>query len=218
MTRASSESWHFSGKSLLHSPRTSGICLRSSSIRRPSRSAMPSFTGRFLEIPSRRRLIWTMTAAAVLIMLFVVPWRLRVAGPARVLPGRRAAVTAGVDGTVMTVLRHEGDTVKAGDVIATLDPESYRAAAEDARAAYRIAESEVTRFREAGDSPNMFEAASRRDEARAKLDLEEDRLNRTTLRAPTSGIIVTPRIEERVGQLLTRGSEMCVIADSGSVV
>ena len=64
----------------------------------------------------------------------------------------------------------------------------------------------------------MFEAASRRDEARAKLELKEDRLNRTSLRAPTAGVIVTPRIEERVGQLLTRGSELCVIADSGSVV
>ena len=173
---------------------------------------------KFLELPSRRRLFWAIGAAAVLILLFAVPWRLRVGGPARVLPGRRAAVTAGVDGTVTSVLRHEGDTVKAGDVIATLDPESYRASLEDARAAYRIADSEVTRFREAGDSPNMFEAASRRDEAKAKLDLEEDRLNRTSLRAPTSGIIVTPRIEERVGQLLTRGGEFCVIADSASVV
>ena len=173
---------------------------------------------RFLEIPRRRRVTWTIAAAAVLILLFVVPWRLRVAGPARVLRGRRAAVTAGVDGTVMSVLRHEGDTVKTGDVIATLDPESYRSALEDARSAYRIADSEVTRFRESGDSPNMFEAASRRDEAKAKLELEEDRLNRTSLRAPTSGVIVTPRIEERVGQLLTRGSELCVIADSESVV
>ena len=173
---------------------------------------------RFLEIPSRRRLTWTIGAVVVLILLFAVPWRLRVAGPARVLPGRRSAVTAGVDGTVMSVLHHEGDTVKAGDVIATLDPESYRAALEDARSAYQIADSEVTRFRESGDSPNMFEATSRRDEARAKLELEEDRLNRTSLRASTSGVIVTPRIEERVGQLLTRGSELCVIADSGSVV
>jgi GAF domain-containing protein/multidrug efflux pump subunit AcrA (membrane-fusion protein) len=173
---------------------------------------------RFQEMPSRRRLTWTIAAVVVLILLFAVPWRLRVAGPARVLPGRRAAVTAGVDGTVMSVLHHEGDTVKAGDLIATLDPESYRAALEDARSAYRISESEVTKFRESGDSPNMFEAASRRDEAKAKLELEEDRLNRTSLRAPTSGVIVTPRIEERVGQLLTRGAELCVIADAGSVV
>jgi hypothetical protein len=33
-----------------------------------------------------------------------------------------------------------------------------------------------------------------------------------------SGVIVTPRIEERVGQFLTRGTELCVVADVGSVL
>src|SRR5205807_350217 len=53
---------------------------------------------KFLEIPRRRRLAWTFGTVAVLILLFVVRWRLRVTGPARILPGRRAAVAAGVDG------------------------------------------------------------------------------------------------------------------------
>ena len=36
---------------------------------------------------------------------------------------------------------------------------------------------------------------------------------RTRLAAPVAGVIVTPRIEERVGQLLARGAEFCVVAD-----
>jgi len=173
---------------------------------------------KFLEIPRRRRLAWTIGAAALLILLFAVPWRLRVAGPARILPGRRAAVTAGVDGTVLSILRREGDKVAAGEVIATLDPETYRSAVADARSAFQIADSDVAKFQEAGDSAAMFEAASRRDEMKARLAFEEDRFERTSLRAPVAGTIVTPRIEERVGQLLTRGTELCVVADLGTVL
>jgi RND family efflux transporter MFP subunit len=173
---------------------------------------------KFLEIPRRRRLTWAAGTAVLLIVLFAVPWRLRVAGPARVLPGRRAAVTAGVEGTILSVLHHEGDVVPAGEVIATLDPEIYRSAVADARSAVQIAESDIAKFQEAGDSAAMFEAASRRDEMRAKLAFEEDRFERTSLRAPVAGTIVTPRIEERVGQLMTRGTEFCVVADLGTVL
>jgi RND family efflux transporter MFP subunit len=172
----------------------------------------------FLEIPKRRRLTWGAALLALLVVLVAVPWRLRVAGGARILPGKRAVVSAGVDGTVNSVLRREGDTVQAGDVIATLDPEIYKSSLADARAAYAIAASEVVRYQEAADSANMFEAQSKREELKAKIAVEEDRLARTSLRAPSAGVIVTPHVDERVGQFLSKGTELCVIADVGTGV
>jgi RND family efflux transporter MFP subunit len=172
---------------------------------------------KILEVPRERRLAWGIGAIVVLLVLFAVPWRLRIAGPTRILPGRRAAATAGVDGVVASVLRREGDSVGSGDVIATLKDESYEAALEGARTALAIAESDVSRHREAGDPAAMFEAQSRRDELQAKIALEEDRYARTRIRAPVGGVIVTPRIEERVGQFLKQGSELCVIADVRNV-
>ncbi|HKF42684.1 MAG TPA: GAF domain-containing protein [Thermoanaerobaculia bacterium] len=172
----------------------------------------------FLGIPRRRRLAYGTAALLLVLLLVAVPWRIRIEGPARVLPARRAAVTAGVEGTVNSVVKHEGDTVAPGDVIATLDPGVYQAALADARAAYAIAASDVARFQEAADSAQMFEARSKRDELRARIALEEDRVARTTLRAPTAGVIVTPRIEERVGQYMTKGTELCVVADAGRVL
>ncbi len=172
---------------------------------------------KLLEMPRKRRTTLIAGAAAVLILLFVVPWRLRVEGPARVVPGRRAAVTAGVDGIVRSVLHREGDTVAAGEVIATLEPDIYQASLADARAAYQIAESEVARHRDAADSAAMFEAIAKRDELKARIAMEEERFAHTTLRAPAGGVIVTPRIDERVGQFLKKGSELCVVADTGSV-
>lgn len=169
------------------------------------------------EIPKLRRRKWTIGTAAALLFLIAFPWPLRIAGPARVLPGRRAAVTSMVDGVVQAVHHREGDAVAEGDVIATLKDESYVADLAQARSALAIAESDVARAREAGDASAVFDAEARRDQERSRIALEEDRLARTRLTAPTSGVIVTPRIEERVGQFLGRGAEFCVVADAKAV-
>ena len=172
---------------------------------------------KFLGIPKRRRLAWALGTLGLLVLLLVVPWRTRLTGPARVLPGRRAAVTAAVDGVVSSVQKREGDSVKAGDVIATLGDERYAAALEEARSGLAIAESEVARYREAGNAGAMFEAQSKRDELAARIALESDRFARTRIRAPVDGVIVTPRIEERVGQFFAKGTELCVVADVRNV-
>jgi GAF domain-containing protein len=164
-------------------------------------------------VPEKRRRRLTIGIAAAVLALCILPWPLRIAAPARVLPGRRAAVTSLVDGVVATVLRREGDRVHAGEVIATLKDESFAAGLASARSDLAIAESEVSRAREAGDPGAVFDAASRRDEAMARIALEDERLAQTRLKAPASGVIITPRIEERVGQLLPRGAELCVVAD-----
>lgn len=168
-------------------------------------------------VPKQRRLVWVLGTLGVLALLLIVPWRTRLSGPARVLPGRRAAVTAAVDGVVSSVQKREGDSVKAGDLIATLADERYVAALEEARADLAIAESEVSRYREAGDAGLMFAAQSRKDEIAARIALEADRFARTRIRAPVDGVIVTPRIEERVGQFFPKGTELCVVADVRSV-
>jgi GAF domain-containing protein len=172
---------------------------------------------RLFEIPKQRRRAWGVGAAVAVIILFFVPWRLRISGPARILPGKRAAVTAGVEGIVASVLHREGDIVQGGDIIATLRDEAYLASLASARAAYQIAQSDLARHSEAGNSAPMFEAQSRLNELKARISMEEERFARTNLRAPAAGVIVTPRLEERVGQNLSRGAEFCVVADVGTV-
>lgn len=172
---------------------------------------------RLQQIPRGRRLAWALGLAATILVLVLVPWRLRLAGPARILPGKRAAVTTAVDGVVKEVLRREGEHVAAGDVIATLRNEGYVAALAEARAGLSIAESAASRAQDEGNAAALFQAQSRRDELRARVALEAENLEWTSVKAPIAGTIVTPRLEERVGQNLTRGSELCVVADVGSV-
>jgi RND family efflux transporter MFP subunit len=170
-----------------------------------------------LGIPARKRQAWLVGAGTVLLALIVVPWKIRVEGPVRVLPARRAAITAAVDGVVREVLHREGDRVEAGDVVATLKDEAYRANLAEAGAALAIAESDVARYTQEGDAAAMFEARSRRDEQRARKALAEEQLARTQLRAPVAGILITPHMEQRVGQAFARGAELAIVADTGSV-
>src|SRR5262249_43307968 len=65
--------------------------------------------GKVAAIPMRRKRNLAIGLLVAAVVLFVVPWPLRVAGPARVLPGRRAAVTSLVDGVIAEVYRREGD-------------------------------------------------------------------------------------------------------------
>ncbi len=171
----------------------------------------------FLNIPIRRRQAWGIGGLLTLLALVIVPWPLKVDGPVRLLPARRSAVNAGVDGVVKEVLHREGDRVQEGEVIATLKDESYRAALAQARSALAIAESEVALHMQEGDAASMFEAQSRREELRARRALAEEQLAKTLLRAPAAGVLVTPHIEQRVGQALARGAEFAVVADAEAV-
>ncbi len=175
-------------------------------------------TRKLSALPASRWRRWLLGAAAALLLLVLVPWNIRVTGPARAVPGRRIPVTAYVDGIVATVEHREGDVVAAGDVIATLKDDAYRAALAEARAAEQIAEAEVARHRAEGNAAAMGQALSRRGEARARATWAEERLAATRLRAPEAGIVITPRLDERVGQLLAAGAEFAVLAETSSLL
>jgi multidrug efflux system membrane fusion protein len=169
-------------------------------------------------IPAARRRTWALAATAALLILVLVPWRVRVGGTARAVPGRRIPVTAFVEGIVVDVSHREGDAVSKGDVLASLKDDSYRAALAEARAAEQIAEAEVARHRAEGNAAAMGQALPRRDEMRARAAWAEERLAFTRLRAPEAGIVVTPRLEERVGQLLPAGAELAVLAETSALI
>ena len=166
----------------------------------------------------RRPRRWALGSAAALVLLAVLPWNVRVSGPARVVPGRRIPVTASVEGVVESVSHREGDKLAAGAVVATLRDDAYQAALAEARAAEQIADADVSRYTAEGNAPALFQAAARRDEMRARAALAEEKLERTRLRAPEAGVVLTPRLEERVGQLLAAGAEFAVLAETSAVL
>jgi len=168
---------------------------------------------RWEQTPWWKRGMWLGGIAAAIVLLFVVPVPLRVGGSARVLPEMRLPVTAEVEGRVARVLVREGDSVDAGDIVALLDDADYRARREAAAAEHAVALSELRRHRAEGDAAEAAIDAARLDGLAAELDLRDERLTRTRLRSPVSGIVATPRVDERTGTKLERGEVFCEVVD-----
>jgi RND family efflux transporter MFP subunit len=169
------------------------------------------------KIPAKRTLTWGLAAAVTLVALFLIPWQLRVEGPARIAAGRRTAVTSPLDGFVAAVLHREGDVVEAGEVVATLRDDRWQAELAEASSALDIAESELSRHRSEGDAGAAYQALARTEELRANIGLATRRLEWTKVRAPVKGVIVTPRLDEKAGQFLQAGAEVFVLADMAEV-
>lgn len=170
-------------------------------------------------LPRWKRAALTAGAVALLAALVLLPWRLRVGGTATVIPLRRIAVSAGVDGTVERVDRREGDRVLAGEVIAIVQDLDTRMALEEARADRDIARREKTRLEAGLEFARAQMEGTRLAQMEEEVALLEKKVEQTRLRAPADGVILTPRIEEKVGSLLGRGEIFCELADaSGPVV
>lgn len=168
-------------------------------------------------IPAKRTMTWALAGAGALALLFLVPWPLRVEGPARVVPGRRTSVTAPLDAFVATVLRREGDVVEPGELVATLRDDRWQAELAEAKSALDVAESDLARLRSEGNAAAAYQALARTEELRANADLARRRLEWTRLRAPVKGVIITPRLDEKAGRFLESGAEVFVLADMSDV-
>jgi multidrug resistance efflux pump len=118
---------------------------------------------------------------------------------------------------VIASVRHrEGDLVREGEVVATLYDGEYQAAAAQARSDLDIARNELAQHQAEGDMAALAKAAARLEEMRARDSVAESNLAQTQVRAPAAGVLITPHMEERIGQMVPSGAEIGVLADSRS--
>ncbi|MCW5735541.1 MAG: efflux RND transporter periplasmic adaptor subunit [Enhydrobacter sp.] len=124
-----------------------------------------------------------------------------------------------------------GAVVKAGQLIARIDPTDYRLAVDNARAALASAEADFARARADLDRYQMLRGSAafmtqtletrqsvssttqaRVDQARSQLSSAENNLAYTELHADAAGVITTVLAE--VGQVLAQGQGMVKLARS----
>ena len=159
-------------------------------------------------IPRRRLQIYAAVAALALAALVLIRWPLRVAGRGRRVPGRWrfAPVRALVAGVVERIPVAEGSVGGAGS--AGRLPPRHRAPAPTARPPpprpprptgwRRWPRAGATRRRS-----GCTGSAATRSAARWRCSTR--RSSSPTLRAPVRGMVLTPRVEERVGTLARGG-------------
>jgi putative peptide zinc metalloprotease protein len=165
-------------------------------------------------ISIRRRLPRVLLVVAVLIaFVLLVPFPRYVKGPARVRPVRTAVVRAQVSGALESFSAGENLPVEKGTVLGSLDSRPLRRAAERSKTDLEIARVRCMEAENREAAGEARKAAIAEERALGIWRRSRELLEKTNLRAPVSGILVTPRVEERLGTYFEEGDSVCAVAD-----
>lgn len=169
---------------------------------------------RFMALEKRRRAALVAGAVAAVLFLIAFPLPLRVDGTAVVAPARAAHVGAGVEGVVKQVNVREGEVVKQGTVLASLEDWEYRSALAAAKAKYETAVSLMDRALANNDGTEAGIQRAQADYWQSEVARAEQALNQTLLRSPLDGVVATQQIENMVGRKLKFGDTFAEIVDN----
>jgi RND family efflux transporter MFP subunit len=169
-------------------------------------------------VPRRRLLTYAGIGLFALAALTLIHWPLRVPGAgASFRPTSFAAVRALVPGVVERIPVSEGSLVARGTPIAYLRANALRAdreaTAAEAASADRLASLAASR----GDAAEERLQRARAESLRRELGIIEEELGLTVVRAPVSGMVLTPRPEERTGTAVEEGDLLLTLGRTDSL-
>jgi len=169
---------------------------------------------KFLAMEKRRRQAIIALVVTALLFLLLCPLLLRVDGDATVAPVHAAQVMPEIEGIVKAVYAREGSRVKAGQVLAELEPWNYEGELAAARSKYQTALSEMNRALATNDGTEAGIKQVQADYWGAELKRAQERLSKTQLRSPIEGVIATPHLENLVGRHLALGDTFAEVQDT----
>jgi RND family efflux transporter MFP subunit len=153
--------------------------------------------------------------AATLLGIAALAWlpaTHRVVAPARVEGAVQQVIAAPVDGFVGAVSVRPGQTVTAGQVLMTMDAREL--ALERDKWAAEMAQLDK-QYREAlskDEAAPIVIARAKLEQAQSQHALALQQLERSTLRAPIDGVLLSGDLTQSVGMPLKRGQELMTIA------
>jgi putative peptide zinc metalloprotease protein len=150
-------------------------------------------------------------AVALALLAFLPLFRENIEGRFVLEPVERAVVRAAVPGTVMEVTVIEGQEVAAGQPLLrlrnlTLESDAARTTADLRLATARATDAQL-RYADLGATRFQREQLLRQA---AELN---DRVARLDVTAPIRGVVLTPRVQDRLGQQIEAGDQLVEIGD-----
>ena len=160
----------------------------------------------WMKLPRRRRQVYAAVAVAAVAILTLIRWPLRVAGERPLFrPAGYAEARTLVPGIVERVLVHEGSVVGRGAPLMQLRDLDLRASREATAAEATVAQRSAAAAASRGDPGEERLQRTRAQALTNEVALLDEQLAATAVRAPVSGVVLTPRPEERVGARLEAG-------------
>jgi RND family efflux transporter MFP subunit len=151
-------------------------------------------------------------AVVALAAATTLPLAYRVGAPARIEGAVQRIVAAPAEGFLRSAHARPGDVVKAGDLLVELD-------GQDLLLEKRKWESELTQYENTygaalarADRAQFVINHAKATEARAQLELVEQRLARTRLTAPIDGMVIKGDLSQSLGAPVQRGEALITLA------
>lgn len=164
-------------------------------------------------MPRARWMKWAWRAAIVGALLIAIPLPLHIGANATVVPAERRVVAAEVGGIAERVLIHEGSIVQLGELLAVLDSSADQLKLAQARTSLAIAQRALADAEFRRDPAAAGRARIQVQLYQAETQLELKRVEEARLIAPISGVVVTPRVEQKVGTMVNPGEAFCELVD-----
>lgn len=125
-----------------------------------------------------------------------------------------------IAGRVATIHFKEGQKVRQGEPLITLDQDEYHAQLASSAAQLALEESSYGRLQDMDrknltSQQNLDEARARLDTARAQQELNRVRLSKTVIRAPFDGVIGLRRVSP--GAYVKPGDDIAALEDLGAM-
>jgi GAF domain-containing protein/multidrug resistance efflux pump len=153
-------------------------------------------------------------AAAILLLIFC-PLPLRISGTAVVAPQSVVTLAAPVEGNIANVYAREGQHVSRGEVLGTMDDWSWRNQLTAAQAKYEAAmlamQGDLARH-----APQAGEERTQADYLRAEMERTRLRIANAQLRSPIDGVVMTPDLQNAVGEHLDAGGTFAQVLNLAS--
>jgi GAF domain-containing protein/multidrug resistance efflux pump len=176
----------------------------------------------FLEpILERRKKLWalgrnrwqriTITVAVAVALSLLIRLPHRAGGSALVLPGAQLNLRSPSNGVIEEVWAVEGDTVQAGQAVARVHSIENEIRYREVEGELAKARRDEASLRSQGDMIAAQLVASDRNMLEAELMLLQRERNAATLTAPFAGVVLTPHLEERLGEHIRSGEVFCEI-------
>ncbi len=132
-------------------------------------------------------------------------------------PIETVSVRAGTEGFIANILVKEGEEVKRGARLAVMQDRNLEEQRNSLQSQIAVLDHSILAQSTQGAVAESLVAGRRRAQLSQQLASAETQLGRLNITAPEDGVIVTPKVEQKVGRMLKEGEEFCSIAKSGSV-
>lgn len=160
-----------------------------------------------------RTVVTMALVAAIVYVLFFMPFYMNVTANARLEPAHLAAITAPHAGRVLKIHVDTGQNVAAGDVLISLDDTDLQLERAETLKAIDGTRVELEAARRAADLSKMRTTELRIEQLQLSLQTVERQIERCSIRALIDGVVLDETPEHWIGATVSEGHVLLTLGD-----